>query len=227
MLNWLRSTFGARRADSTDGFDTLVDATASSIAEGLRRLQSVGLIPFPEMQDDWRSISRQIAEKNAATVFVRPPTAMTWAMIALGDKMIQPFRNAMCLGNRRYADSGLAGMNRIVADAAALAQDEWRIDGVDVALPSGGGALTEGDRVNVALTASGEARSFQLTHMMGFDWSLVARLNESLPENVAGRFAASGGIVVFLAPAQIDALNVLSGFNFSRTPHTGAKVVMQ
>lgn len=226
MMDWLKSVFGLRRAPPSEAFD-VIGSIASMIASGLRQLETVGLQPFPDMQDDWRSISRHVAERHALTAFIKPPTEMDWALMALRDETVQPFRNAICLGDRRYDATTAGGLGAMVADAAALAQDEWRIDGVETPGRDNAGYLETGVSVEIVIKASPEVTPLELTRTVGFDWSFIPQLNERLPQGAQGRFAACGGVVVFLSPVQIDRLNALSGCDFSMTPELGAKVVTQ
>lgn len=226
MIDWLKSVFGLRCAPPAEGFD-VIDSIASMIASGLRRLETVGLQPFPDMQDDWRSISRQVAERRALTAFIKPPTEMDWALMALRYTEARPFRNAIYLGHQRYDVTRAGGLRMMIADVAALAQNEWRIDGVETPDCEGASYLETGVRVEFVIKTMPEVQPVELSRTIGFDWRLIPQLNDRLPQGARGRFAACGGVVVFLSPQQIDQLNAMSGWDFSMTPELGAKVVTQ
>jgi hypothetical protein len=69
----------------------------------------------------------------------------------------------------------------------------------------------------IRIAAARELAPFDLTAGKDFDWSIIYRLNERLPNEVAARFAIfldGNATIVFLTPGEIDNLNALCGHKF-------------
>jgi hypothetical protein len=71
--------------------------------------------------------------------------------------------------------------------------------------------------MEIAVQGEGGCDPFDLVADKDFDWSVVTRLNERLPAEATGRFAAfidGNAIIVYLKPDQLKELNRLFGYDF-------------
>jgi hypothetical protein len=220
MLDWFSSIFRQKPTPPVTGAQTqpqgrrLVLDDARFIEQALHGLVDVGLKPVD--QDSFHATAQEIADYLKGISFSREPTSGTWAHIALSAER-SPFRNSMRSEDHCFDGAELDSYEIMIANMIALAGDEWPIESVNVDYGPHGSTPFE-SRLNITIKATPEVAPFQLLEGKDFDWSIIFRLNERLPKEAIGRFAAflDGGsaIIVFLRPEQIAELNSLCGYEF-------------
>jgi hypothetical protein len=219
MLGWLGRIFGGRPLGpdrNNRPIRRLVPGDAGEIEAALRELPSVGLRFFPGEGHDLRMMAKDIAKQWQGIYFGKEPTFGHWALIAMaGDP--RPFENAIRYDDHCFDGVTMEDHSSMVAEIIGLAGDEWPIEGVEVmdARRPEDGPLS--GTIAVAITDKQEVSSFELRNAKDFDWSIIFRLNERLPNGASGRFAIfldGSATIVFLTPDQIRQLNSLCGYEF-------------
>ena len=231
MLDWLGSIFGGRR--SPQGQPSRASADAKTPGAGIGRkiapgdarhieaalvaLEKVGLKFNPDIEDSLRQAAEEIAEEWQGISFSHEPTPGDWALVALSGEF-QPFKNAIFFSDHCFDGIESADFSSMVAQIIRLAGDDWPFAYVEVrdaVRPQG--PLQDKHPVTVTIHATPEVPPFNLINAKDFDWSLVLRLNERLPEGVQGRFSIfldGNATIVFLTPEELQHLNLLCGYEF-------------
>ncbi|WP_026925964.1 hypothetical protein [Granulicoccus phenolivorans] len=124
------------------------------------------------------------------------------------------FDNARIIVDHVFDGAAEADLADTIAAVLHLADPEFAAAAVSVTGPIG---RDERYLVRVSGPLSAE---FGLRQNKDFDWSLIARLNEHLPDSATGRFGwiGDGGsvLVAYLPPAQLAALGTLAGLPFDQ-----------
>jgi hypothetical protein len=231
MLGWLGSIFGGRRSPQDQ--PSRASANAKTPRVGIRRkivlrdarhieaalveLEKVGLKFNPDIEDSVRQAAEEIAEELQGISFSHEPTLGDWALIALSGEF-QPFKNAISFSDHCFDGFEAEDFSSMISRIIRLAGNDWPFGYVEVrdaGRPEG--PLQYEQPVTVTIHATPEVPPFDLIYAKDFDWSLVLRLNERLPEGVQGRFSIfwdGNARIVFLAPERLQCLNSLCGYEF-------------
>jgi hypothetical protein len=198
-------------------FRELSVGDAPKIAAAISRLAGIGLTPlFPE--SEFPEVAREIVEEREGSFIPDPPLPQLWADLALTGSA-QLFANAIHYDDHCFDVADEEDYAQIVASIMALAGEDWPGDGVTVAAAS---VVREGrygpsHRMEITIDQQGGCAPFDLSAHKDFDWSVVTRLNERLPSEATGRFAAffdGNATIVYLKPDQIEELGKLFGYDF-------------
>lgn len=230
MLHWFRSLLNAKpRQESQPAarheFERkLVPADAEHIRAALVELENVGLRFAPGVKEELHAKAMEIMAGWEGVSFAKEPTLGNWALIALAGTLDNsedtrsPFQNALRFDDHCYNVASLEGYASMVSDIVELTGGEWAIESVEVKhavrLKS---PIRSNEPVSVTIKADPAVSPFELLHNKDFDWSIIHRLNERLPKDVSGRFAAfldGDATIVFLTPENIQKLNSLCGHEF-------------
>jgi hypothetical protein len=225
MFGWLNSIFnrGPRhqaRSSRLEGTTpvglgrrfVLHNANVDHIEAALIGLANVGLKLTPSARGSLRATAERIAVEYEGYYFSSEPTPRDWVMIVLDGGSTKYFENAVWIQDHCYDCGGVNEYPEIISSIIALAGDEWQVEGVHMTNVIGLKAP-----VTIAIKAKPEVPPFEIMADKDFDWSVVFRLNERLPEGALGRFALfldGNGTIVFLTPGQIQQLNSLCGYDF-------------
>lgn len=188
---------------------------APKIAAAISQLAKIGLKPlFPERE--FAKLARQMAEEFEGISIPEPPLPLTWVDLALSGSE-QVFANAVHHQDHCFDVAGEADYAEIVASIMALAGEEWPSATVSATKIMRQGRYGPSERMEIAIHGPGGGAPFDLIVDKNFDWSVVTRLNERLPLEATGRFAAffdGNAIIVYLTPDQLRELGKLFGYDF-------------
>jgi hypothetical protein len=190
---------------------------APNIAAAISQLAEIGLKPlFPERE--FPELARRKVEELEGISFPDPPLPQTWVGLALeGSEQI--FANAIHYQDHCFDGAGEEVYAEVVASIVALAGEEWPGAGATVAARSvvRQGQYGPSPRMEITIDQQGGCAPFDLIAGKDFDWSVVRRLNERLPPEATGFFAAfldGNATIVYLRPDQRDELSKLFGYDF-------------
>ena len=231
MFDWLKLILGRQspRRNSTSRTATGPDASdkiarrvlglndAEHIETALAKLKQIGLTLTSRAGASLPATASKIVEQWQGISFSREPTPGNWALIALTGE-IGAFENAAFFQDHCFDGYQLESYSNMIAGIVKLAGNQWPIEGVDVEHTRAPNAPNDQDKgIRVTIKSARELAPFVLTADKDFDWSLIYRLNERLPNEVAGRFAVfldGNATIVFLTPEEIVHLNTLCGYKF-------------
>lgn len=187
------------------------------IAAAISHLVKIGLKPlFPERE--FPEVARQKVEELEGICIPDPPSPPIWVGLALtGSEGV--FANAIHYQDHCFDGAGEEEYAEVVASIMALAGEDWPGAGATVSATS---VVREGrygpsDRMEITIDQQGGCAPFDLIAAKDFDWSVVTRLNERLPSQATGRFAAffdGNATIVYLRPDQLKELGKLFGYDF-------------
>ncbi|MBX9777934.1 MAG: hypothetical protein K2Y71_26435 [Xanthobacteraceae bacterium] len=199
-------------------FRKLSVGDAPKIAAAISQLAEIGLKPlFPERE--FPELARRKVEELEGISFPDPPLPRTWIGLAL-EGSEQVFANAIHYQDHCFDGAGEGVYAEVVASIMALAGEEWPSAGATVTAT---GVVRQGQygpssRVEITIRQQDGCAPFDLIAGKGFDWSVVRRLNERLPPEAQGLFAAfldsNAATIVYLRPAQLRSLGKLFGHDF-------------
>ena len=223
MRGWLRSVFGrgrlldGNRAKGNITRQKITLEDSEHIESALVELTNIGLKPRPGLEASLTEISNRIAASYQGMQLSQEPTLGHWLLMALsGDN--SAFENSAHFDDHCYDGIDADGFAGIVTEIIHLTGNEWPIDFVTVEDAQGPGSpLRYGELVKVKIHESRDVAPFSLTNEKDFDWSVITRLNERLPQDVSGRFWMfhdGSATIVFLTPEDVSRLNELSNFQF-------------
>jgi hypothetical protein len=223
MLSWLGRVLSGRFPRPTQSVDNgrqvkrLALGDAKYVEAALKELPNVGLRFFPVASENLHETAKDIAAQWQGVHFGKEPTIGHWSLIAIAGNP-RPFENAAHYSDHCYDGFTLVDYSTMVSEIVALAEREWPIDDVEVRYAERPqGPTGPYPPVSVTIKATPEVSSFELLAAKDFDWSIIFRLNERLPEEATGRFAIfldGNATIVFLTPDQIRQLNSLCGYDF-------------
>jgi hypothetical protein len=188
---------------------------APKIATAISQLAKIGLRSlFPE--EEFPELARRIAQELEGISIPDPPLPLTWLDLALTGSE-QVFANAVHFQDHCFDVADEKDYAAVVAAIMVLAGEQWPNATVSASNIKREGRYGPSRRMEIVIRGQGDASSFDLIVDKDFDWSVVTRLNERLPSEATGRFAAffdGDATIVYLRPDQIEALGKLFGYDF-------------
>ena len=185
---------------------------APEIAAAISQLVKIGLKPrFPE--SEFLEVARRKAAELEGIGIPDPPVPLVFVALALtGSEPV--FANAVHYQDHCFDGAGNDEYAEIVASLMALAGEDWPSATISATSVVRKGRYGPSQRLEIAIEGQGGCAPFDLVVAKDFDWSVVTRLNERLPPEATGRFAAffdGNATIVYLRPDQLRELGRLFG----------------
>ena len=186
-----------------------------SVAAAISHLAAVGLRPLVPEREFPEHARKKLDELEGIRI-PDPPLPLTWFHLALiGSEQL--FANAIWHQDHCFDGAVEEDYAEIVASIMALAGEEWPSATVSATHVLKEGLYGRCECMEITVRGQGGCDPFELVADKDFDWAVVTRLNERLPAEATGRFAAffdGNAIIVYLKPDQLKELSRLFGYDF-------------